>query len=431
MKKAVTIVLITLIVFFIVVFSTFYGVKGTLQPGHNDLKCQTQLTFMNSWGGYDTKAEVLDNILNEFEKDNPNVTVMNQTVSGDDFLPSIKEKFATGEPPDVFGLWPGSDIRTLIKAGKVADVTDLINNDPEWKNSFGSSMWPQVEHNGRIYGLPVEMTYEGLFINSDLFKKYKVDIPKDYNGLVKAIKVFKENNIIPIAFNCKPEGSYLYQNIAMSLGGKDVESPFKNGRICDSYIKAMYIMRDLSQMGAFPPKNDCFSMESNTRDDLFLTEKAAMIVQGSWFEGKCTNKAIKLVAFPHMTEKSESTLVYGLGCGTFYISKKAWDDPNKRAQAIKLLKKLTSRDSSVKLAQKTDMISNVNISSYNIKYDDLTQSGLNLIKNANTLISPPDSYITRSVWESVIVKNFPDMLNGNISPEELWKEAIAAGAEEK
>jgi raffinose/stachyose/melibiose transport system substrate-binding protein len=431
MKKAVSIALLTLIAFFIVVFSTFYGIGGTLQPGHGSIAEKTELTFMNSWGGYDAKAEVLDNILTKFQKENPNVTVINQTVSGDDFLPSIKEKFATGEPPDVFGLWPGSDIRSLIKNGKVADITDLINKDPEWKNSFGKDMWPQVEQNGRIYGLPVEMTYEGLFINSNLFEKYDVKVPENYDELVKAIKTFKKNKIIPIAYNSKPEGSYLYQNIAMSLGGKEIENPIKNGKVCDSYIQAMYIMRDLFKMGAFPPANDCFTMDSNTRDDLFLNGKAAMIVQGSWFEGKCTNKAIKLVAFPRMTKVNENRLIYGLGCGTFYISKKAWDNPAKREQAIKLLKVLTSRDSSIELAQKTDMISNVDISGYNIEYNELTQKGLDLIKNSDLLVNPPDSYISRSVWESVIVKNFPDMLNENISPEELWEEAIAAGAEEK
>jgi raffinose/stachyose/melibiose transport system substrate-binding protein len=430
-KKAAAIVVLVFVAFFAVIISTFYGVKGSLNPGHNDTTVTTQLTFMNSWGGYDSKAGVIDEILTDFQTDNPDVTVVNQTLSGDDFLPLIKEKFATGDQPDVFGLWPGSDIRSLIAAGKVADLTALINSDPDWKNSFDSGMWPQVEQDGKIYGLPVEITFEGLFINKDLFKKYGVEVPQDYDGLIKAINVFKANNVIPIAFNCKPEGSYLYQNIAMSLGGKSVEKPFKNGRIDNCYIQAMRIMKDLFKLGAFPENNECFSMESNTRDDLFLNEDAAMIVQGSWFIEKCKSEDVELVAFPRMSKASKTNVVYGLGCGTFYISEKAWDDPNKREQAVKLLRCLTSRESSAKLAKQTDMVSNVDISSYNITYNSLTQTGLSLIKNADTLVGPPDSYVTRSVWESVIVNDFPDMLSGNISPEDLWEKAIAAGAEEK
>lgn len=430
-KKAAAIVVLVFAAFFLMVLSAFYGVRGSLNSEHDEEDETTQLTFMNSWGGYDTKAGAIEELLSEFQEQNKDIVVVNQSMSGDDFLPTIKDKFATGDQPDVFGLWPGSDIRSLIAAGKVADLTELINSDPEWKKSFGSDMWPQVEQDGRIYGLPVEIVFEGLFVNNDLFEKYNVEIPKDYDGLVKAIKVFKKNGVIPIAFNCKPEGSYLYQNIAMSLGGKNIESPFKDGEIDECYIKAMYIMRDLYKLGAFPESDECFSMESNTRDDLFLRKKAAMIAQGSWFIEKCTSKDVKLVEFPRMAAYSTDCVVYGLGCGTFYISQKAWNDPVKREKAIKLLRFLTSKEASVKLAQQTDMVSNVDISDYDIEYDELTETGVNLIKNAKILVGPPDSYITRSVWESVIVNNFPDMLTEKISPEELWDIAIKAGAEEK
>jgi raffinose/stachyose/melibiose transport system substrate-binding protein len=430
-KRASTLVLFVIVIFFVVVFVAFYGVKNSLRSGHIPTKQTTTLTFMNSWGGYDSKAAVIDDILNNFQDKNPGVTVVNQTLSGDDFLPAIKEKFSTGEQPDVFGLWPGSDIRSLIAAGKVADLTQVINSDPVWKKSFTGGMWKNVIQNGKIYGLPVEITFEGLFINKKLFSEYHVPVPKDYNGLIKAIKIFKANNITPIAFNCKPEGSYLYQNIAMSLGGKAVEKPFAGGKINKCYIDAMYIMRNLYAMGAFPSNDRCFTMESNERDDLFTKKKAAMIVQGSWFIEKCTDTDFALVAFPRMSAKSQNNVVYELGCGTFYISEKAWKDPAKRKQAIKLLKYITSKDSCTMLAKKTDMVSNVDLSGEHIKYGSLTQVGLSLIKNAKNRVGAPDSYFTRSVWESVIIKNFPDMLHGNISPEQLWQEAVAKGAEEK
>ena len=420
-------------VFFVVAYLAFYGVKNTLSSGHTPTVQTTTITFMNSWGGYDSKAAVIDDILNNFQKKNPGVTVVNQTLSGDDFLPSLKEKFATGEQPDVFGLWPGSDIRSLIAAGKVADLTQVINKDPAWKNSFTGGMWKNVIQNGKTYGIPVEITFEGLFINRSLFQKYHVSVPRDYKGLLKAIKIFKANNIIPIAFNCKPEGSYLYQNIAVSLGGRSIEKPFNKGKVNRSYIDAMYIMRNLYKLGAFPPNDSCFTMESNARDDLFLKRKAAMIAQGSWFIEKCTVKDAdaELVAFPRMSPKGGNSVIYELGCGTFYISEKAWKDPAKRKQAIKLLKFITSRPACAQLAKQTDMVSNVDVDGYHIQYGSLTQSGLSLIKYAKNRVGTPDSYFTRSVWESVIVKDFPDMLSGTITPEKLWKEAISAGAEEK
>lgn len=431
LKKAALLMVLAIAAFLSVVFSAFSGIGNAKNSDNAESKPKTQITFMNSWGGYDTKAGVLEELFAEFEKKDKNVEILNKTLSGDDFLPSIKEKFATGDPPDVFGLWPGSDIRTLIKAGKVADLTDLINSDAKWRQSFGTDMWPQVMQDGKIYGLPVEMTFEGLFINKNLFDKYGVKVPENYNELKQAIKVFKSKGIIPIAYNSKPEGSYIYQNIAVSLAGKELESPFHNGKICQSYIKAMYVMRELYNLGAFPDRRECFSMESNARDDLFLSQKAAMIVQGSWFVDKCKGVNVKLVPFPKMSGNSGKSTVYCLGCGTFYISRKAWDDKAKRKEAIELLKFLTSKNACVKLARKSDMISNVDISGYHINYNSLTQEGIKIVKNSDTLVGAPDSYITRSVWESVILKYFPDMLCATITPEQLWDRAIKAGAEEK
>lgn len=431
MKKAAALAALALIAFFAVVFSTFYGVKGTKITPNSDSESKITLTFMNSWGGYDTKASTVEQLFDEFQKKEKNIEVVNHTLSGDDFLPTIKDKFATGRQPDVFGLWPGSDIRTLIKAGKVADLTELVTSDPNWYNSFEKSMWSQVMQDGKIYGLPVEITFEGLFINKDLFDRYNVKVPQNYEDLKKAVITFKKNNIIPIAYNSKPEGSYLYQNIVMSLDGKNVENPFVNGRIRYSYIKSMYIMRELHELGAFPNDDECFTMESNARDDLFVQKKAAMIVQGSWFINKCRPETVELVPFPRMSDSSPNAAVYCLGCGTFYISQKAWNDPEKKEAAIKLLRFLTSKSTCEKLAVQTDMVSCVKIDENKIKYNKLTKSGLKMVKDASVLVGAPDSYIKRSVWEEVIISYFPDMLCNKLSPEELWDMAIKVGAEEK
>ena len=46
--------------------------------------------------------------------------------------------------PDVFGLWPCSDIRELIKQNKAADLTDC-KSDKKWEQSLiaihGNIQW--------------------------------------------------------------------------------------------------------------------------------------------------------------------------------------------------------------------------------------------------------------------------------------------------
>lgn len=391
---------------------------------------KTVLRFISSWGGVDSKAETLKIILNQFEKENPDVDVSNESLFGDDFLPKIKTDFASGNDPDVFGLWPGSDINALIKAGKVADLTGLLNGSPEWKKSFNPEMWNYTTLNDKIYGLPVEVIFECMFINKDLFEKYSIAVPKDFEGLKSAVLRFQEHGIVPIAFNTYSEGTYLYQNLVAIIGGKeDTEYPFADGIVKSSYLTAMQYVKDLYDMGAFP--ENCFTMTSNERNVLFKQKKAAMIVQGSWFIGDfdADDDSIDIIPVPYIKgfKGPEGTMVYGLGGGSFHLSAAAADDKVKYDASVRLLKKLTSPATAAFFASETGMISSVNIDSYNINYRKLTVKGSRMLKESKLLVGPADSFVDRSSWEADIAAQFLYFLGGKTSAEAVWTKAIENG----
>ncbi len=74
------------------------------------------------------------------------------------------------------------------------------------------------------------------------------------------------------------------------------------------------------------------------------------------------------------------------------------------------------------------MISNVKIDDSQIGYSRLIKMGQSLLGETRELIGPPDSYIERSVWEDVIVDQFLYVLEGRKTAEEVWNEALKAGA---
>lgn len=392
----------------------------------NELQPKVTLRFINSWGGSDSKAGPLNDIFNSFMDANPDIEIVNESLFGDDFLIKLKTDFATGNDPDVFGLWPGSDIMSLVQADKVADLTDILNADPAWKQSFEDAMWYHTTFNDRIYGLPVELIFEGLFVNIDLFERFNVKVPTNFEELKEAVRVFRAHRIIPIAFNCKSEGTYIYQNAAMMMADDNaIENPIADGKINHCYIDAMYLMQELYKLDAFP--DDLFTMTSVERNNLFINKKAAMIVQGSWFVSNFSQDMnVDIVPFPELSKSSENypRMIYGLGCGTFYMSKRASDNPAKQEASIRLLRALTSKDTATLLAEKTGMMSNVKIFDFDIDYNRLTRKGMAIMSVAKKLVGPPDSYLPRSIWESTIVQNFPYMLEGKLSPEELWDMAM-------
>ncbi len=393
-----------------------------------DIPKKVKIRFSSSWGGYDTKATKIQEVLNSFEKKQANTDIINESMSGEEFLFTLKTDFASGNDPDVFGLWPGSDFKLLVENGKVADLTEVIMNDSQWYEQFGKDAWKYVTIDDRIYGLPFEIIYEGLFINTSLFTQYKIKVPTTFDELLHAVRVLKSNNIIPIAYNNSPEGSYIYQNIVMKLGGKeDTENPYyPDGTIKQCYIDAMYYMKTLYDAGAFP--DDALIMNDKTRNDLFINKEAAMIVQGAWFVGdkglSPYDTTVNIVSFPSIDggKADESAIIYGCGNGIFHMSQKAWEDDEKREISLLLLRELTSVETVKKLTDNSSIISNIYLpDDINYTISKLYQNGIDLVNEAKELVGPPDSFIDRGIWENVIVKQLPRVLEGGLLPEDVFE----------
>ena len=389
------------------------------------------ITFMSSWGA-DSRALKINKIFKQMQRENHELSIENTSIAGSEFLYSLKMDFASGREPDIFGLWPGSDIDLLIKEGKVADLTNLLEANPVWYRQFNESTWDSVTVDGRIYGLPIELIYEGLFINRDLFELYGAKIPTTYEELLEAIDIFKANGIIPIAYNQTAEGSYLYQNMVMKLGGKeDIEHPFEaNGKLKECFKQGMYYMKELYEKGAFP--ENWYEIDDIKRNELFFDKKAAMIVQGSWLIGdyglSSMNSSIEVMPFPDMPngKADSSAIIYGCGNGIFHISSKAWENLGRRKECIKVLKTLTAPKQVAVLAQSAGFISNIDLGEYTPVETIMSQKGKALIEHASERVGAVDWYINRNIWENVMVKMFPKILMGEMTPE-----ALCAMVEEK
>lgn len=425
---------ILLCILFVIMVLITGETKPTDVETLSDLTEKDTLHFTSSWAGYDTNAGPLKDVLTTYINENSAIDLVDESMAGEDFLFTLKTDFATGNDPDVFGLWPGSDFDLLVEQGRVADLTQVLRDDPDWYQQFREESWKYVTVDDKIYGLPFEIIYEGLFINIDIFNAHHVKIPTTYEELLSAVEAFKEAGIIPIAFNTTPEGSFIYQNMVMKLGGREaVESPFDDqGKLNQSFIDGLVYLKELYDMGAFP--REAFYMDDKDRNDLFMDKKAAMIVQGSWFIGEQgvdpTDTSIKVVPFPSMpgSRVAYDAMIYGCGNGIFHMSQKAWEDPVTREYSLKLLRTLTSETSALRFQSSGGFISNIDLPEETQEQTYLYTEGEALINGASQLIGPTDSFIDRVIWEDIIVDQFEALLRGQVSAEAIGREAERVGA---
>lgn len=116
-----------------------------------------------------------------FEKANPDIKIKPDYPGGD---VALEQKALTqivgGDPPDVFTAYSINFFRILCEKKALLDLTPYIQ---KYKVDM-ADFWPQLQSfiyydDGKIYGLPDNMTDLVLFYNKRLFKEAGVPFPTE------------------------------------------------------------------------------------------------------------------------------------------------------------------------------------------------------------------------------------------------------------
>ncbi len=98
---------------------------------------------------------------------------------------------------DDFYLLNPDVLQKMGEKGKLADLSglDCVKNLREVVKTANTV-------NGMLVGIPQEVVVYGLFVNKDMFDKYKIDLPNTPEEFLECCKIFKENGIeTPIGAN--------------------------------------------------------------------------------------------------------------------------------------------------------------------------------------------------------------------------------------
>ena len=134
-----------------------------------------------------------------------------------------------------------------------------------------------------------------------------------------------------------------------------------------SWVDGMLDIKELYELGYFP--DNTLSATDDETFAMFVDSKAAFLIDGSWKVGgivsacqsdpedASTLDADKLANFtvtyvPGNGDRKATDLIGGLSMG-YYITRKAWDDPDKRAAAVDFVSYMTSDELVPVFAQHT------------------------------------------------------------------------------
>ncbi len=206
------------------------------------------------------RTELEQRLIKEFQADNPNVSVNYVTYPSGKIKDILVAGFAANQGPDIFNIEINDEYPFVIN-GRVAPV-DVeaagFKDQKELVASYLDKMLDPVIMDGKVYGLPLELTNWCVYLNKKIFRDAGLDPEKDapktwedISAVSKKIAIHDGEIITRRGFDFRYP-YYLISWVPMveQLGGKLVSDDGKKAIINDeAWLKALSYMRDFGPSG--------------------------------------------------------------------------------------------------------------------------------------------------------------------------------------
>jgi raffinose/stachyose/melibiose transport system substrate-binding protein len=232
---------------------------------------------------------VWEKVATDFEAAHPGVKVEQTGYQNEDLQRTlIPNALAAGDPPDLFQVWPGGELRDQVANGYLQPLDDAI---PDTVSSVGATgrAW-QVD--GKTYGIPFTFGIEGFWYNTDLFEQAGITAPPTTLDELKTdVGKLRDAGIVPISVGAGekwPAAHWWYQFALHSCSPETVQAAASDFDFSDPcWVEAGTQLEDF--IGINPFQEGFLGTPAQTgagsSAGLVANGQAAMELMGHWNAG--------------------------------------------------------------------------------------------------------------------------------------------------
>ncbi|MCD2498306.1 MULTISPECIES: ABC transporter substrate-binding protein [Microbacterium] len=154
---------------------------------------QVELNFFHRWPN-EPKKTYFDNLVKEFEAENPDITIKTESVLNDNYKDKIKVVAGSANAPDVMFTWSGSFIAELVKGDALMDLGPWLAEDTDFRDSFYESQLPPFAEGDAQYGLPIGMHSKVFYYNTEIFDEYGLTAPKTWDEFLTVLDTIEQKS---------------------------------------------------------------------------------------------------------------------------------------------------------------------------------------------------------------------------------------------
>ncbi|MET1073528.1 MAG: extracellular solute-binding protein [Umezawaea sp.] len=212
-----------------------------------------------------------------------------ETFGNDPYKQKVRVAIGSPNAPDVFFNWGGGNLKEYVDAGKIEDLTPVLDSNSALKDAFLPSVLNGAKIDGKYYGLPMRgMQPVVLFYNKDLFTSAGVQPPSTWDDLLKLVDTFKGKNIQPIALAGSQAWTELMwiEYLLDRVGGSEVFQNIRDkgpaGWKDPAVLEAATKVKELVDRGGFGTNYASVGYDVGGASTILAQGKAAMHLMGSW-----------------------------------------------------------------------------------------------------------------------------------------------------
>ncbi|MDL4771957.1 ABC transporter substrate-binding protein [Actinomadura xylanilytica] len=203
----------------------------------------------------------------------------------------IKTSFRTKVKPDLFTWSTGGRLKEIVDQKQVSD-TSAIWAEGVKNGDLSPSLQKYYTVGGKQYCVPLNTAYWGMFYNKKIFAKYGLKPPTSWDGLIKIADTLKAKGQVPF-HHTSPTSLFSFAWFEQILAGTDPDLYDRLSTGQASYtdpgvVAAMERWKSMIQAGYFNTPGD-----KADPADHFKSGKAAMVLNGTWFNTSMTQRGLK------------------------------------------------------------------------------------------------------------------------------------------
>lgn len=303
------------------------GSKESQEKEGQKIEVQNDKSLKVGW------KDVIPNI----ERDTELKVSMIDTADVTAYTTNIKQSLSSSTPPDLFTWWSGTQLKDLVDNDLLADVTD------EWSQfvdlGISDSLKDALTVDGKIYGAPLYVIYNGVVYNKNIFEELGLNEPETLEEFMELCEVIKESGVTPIGIGSTWQ-SFVWPMALMGSLNPDLYDQWVSGEVSfnDPQIKEIfYAWAEMIEKGYFSEQ------QQDQGKDLGMKEVAMVYNANNWTQGLEDDydmeigKDVDIFVLPGTTKEDKRTIFYEIA--PFLISKNGDKD-----KAVEVLKNYYSKE---------------------------------------------------------------------------------------